>query len=97
MDKIFNSESAIASARRSLNVFEKNITATVVSTTKDLQETIAKLDEKYKNEIIEYVEQINAFAGRVTSFVAENTKALEQRSERIVEYDNHSYKKRNIL
>ena len=54
MDKIFNSETAIMSAARSLNVFEENISTTAASGTKDLRETLSKLDDKYKNEIIEY-------------------------------------------
>ena len=97
MDKIFNSENAITSAKKSLNVFEENVRTTAASGTKDLHETLSKLDDKYKNEIIEYAEQINAFVRRVSAFVSENTKALEQRTKRIAEYDSNSYKKRNIL
>lgn len=97
MDKIFNSETAIISAKRLLYVFEENISATAATGAKDLHETLSKLDEKYKNEIIEYTEQINIFVKKVASFVAENTKALEQRNKRIVHYDSNSYKKRNIL
>ena len=80
-----------------LTVFEENISTTSASGTKDLHETLSKIDDKYKNEIIDYVEQINAFTKRVSSFVDDNIKALEQRSKRITEYDSNSYKKRNIL
>lgn len=97
MDKVFNSEASIASAKKALSVFEENIMATANSTTNDLHETLSKLDDKYKNEIVEFTEQINVFVRRVNSFVVENTKALEQREKRIVEYDSNSYKKRNIL
>lgn len=93
MDKIDKSESAMSSVKKALNVFEENSTATATSRIKDLQETLSKLDDKYKNEIIEYVEQIHAFIGRGASFVEENTIALEQRSKRIVACDSNSYKK----
>ena len=97
MDKIFNSDSAMVSAKRILNVFEENVLATLNAKTNDLQETLSKLDEKYKNEILEFIEQINAIGKKVEIFVDENTKALEQRNKCIVEYDSNSYKKRNIL
>lgn len=97
MDIIFNNENAIMSTKRALTVFEENISTTSASGTKDLQETLSKLDDKYKKEIMDYVEQINAFTKRVSSFVDDNIKALEQRSKRITEYDTNSYKKRNIL
>ena len=49
-----------------------------------------------KNDLIEYLNQLELFENKLLSFKSENSRAIYERITRISEYSETAYKARNI-
>ena len=94
MDKINASQDALVDAKvalRELGDTAQGLTDTCKSL---LEESLPELDNSFASDIERFLKVIKAFEKKLSDFTTENTAALDERCQRISEYERQTYKKR---
>ena len=94
MDKINASDDALVSAKVALRELGDTAQALTNACKSALAEAFPELDATFASDIARFLKVIQAFEKKVSDFTSENTAALEERCQRIAEYERQTYKKR---
>ncbi len=96
MDKIHVTTDSLNTAGGILNDFSEQFSITAARFESDLKKMLAGVDDEYKNELTEYIRRLNTLKVSIALFASENIHALKERMEKLTDYSNAKYKRRNI-
>ena len=97
MDRISVTDATLQNAYvilQQLNDSSESITAQCVST---LSSQLSGLDSTFRADIQRYIETITALKEKLKYCIDENMTAISERLSKIPDYENQTYKKRNIV
>jgi len=63
----------------------------------DLLAQMSGLDTNFRKEVQKYIEAINTLKEKLKYCVDENMSAVSERISKLPDYENQTYKKRNII
>lgn len=94
MDKINASDDALMSAMVALRDFGDTAQELTKTCKSVLEDELSDLDVTFASDIARFLKVIKTFDQKVSEFTTENTAALQERCQRIAEYERQTYKKR---
>ena len=97
MDRISVTDATLQNAYvvlQQLNESSENITMQCVTA---LSSQLNGLDSTFRADIQRYIETITALKEKLKYCVDENMTAISERLSKIPDYENQTYKKRNII
>ena len=93
MDNINVSESALNAAIKLLNEMLDLINDTTAKHEKFLIADMRELDEVFRKEIFQFINDMGTFVKKINDFVDENVKALNARLAILSNYSSYQYTK----
>lgn len=97
MDKISVTDAALQNAYIILRQLSDNSEAITEKCVSGLTDRLNSIDEKLRADIMAYIEKITKLKEKLKYCIDENTAALSDRFAKIPDYENQTYKKRNII
>lgn len=97
MDRVKSTIESLSMCQSILRDLEEQISNAVLQNTGRIQEKYSGVDVNYQKDLSVYVDYLGALQAKVSTFVQENNKALEERKRNLTEYNQNAYKKRNII
>ena len=97
MDKISVTDEALRNsyvALQQLNDYSATITGQCVS---DLTSLLSSLDSTFRKEIQRYIDAITELKQKLSYCIDENMAAVSERFSKIPDYENQTYKARNMV
>ena len=96
MDKAKSSLDALKRGKKLLIDLEESLGGIINAASSELTETFPLIDEKLKKELNEFIDLLESFRKAVSYEFDENKHALDERIERIKQYQQAAYHHRNI-
>ena len=97
MDRVKSTIESLSMCQSILRDLEEQISNAVLQNTGRIQEKYSGVDANYQKDLSVYVDYLGNLQAKVSTFVQENNKALEERKRNLTEYNQNAYKKRNII
>ena len=97
MDRVKSTIESLSMCQSILRDLEEQISNAVLQNTGRIQEKYSGVDVNYQKDLSVYVDYLGTLQAKVSTFVRENNKALEERKRNLTEYNQNAYKKRNII
>lgn len=97
MDRVKSTIESLSMCQSILRDLEEQISNAVLQNTGRIQEEYSGVDVNYQKDLSVYVDYLGTLQAKVSTFVQENNKALEERKRNLTEYNQNAYKKRNII
>lgn len=97
MDRAKSTIESLSMCQSILRDLEEQISNAVLQNTGRIQEKYSGVDVNYQKDLSVYVDYLGTLQAKVSTFVQENNKALEERKRNLTEYNQNAYKKRNII
>lgn len=97
MDRVKSTIESLSMCQSILRDLEEQISNAVLQNTGRIQEKYSGVDVNYQKDLSVYVDYLGTLQAKVSTFVQENNKALEERKRNLTEYNQNAYKKRNII